>query len=329
MHSLPLAASPRRSRQWLAALALALAQGASAEAPQTPLALPKLPTSQERHPHWYDEYGCDKELSEVGKMLCRENMAIARIEAMKPISAAERARLLATPAELNVDKRLRGFEDPYYTPLPAVGAAVVLEETVTLSATPSGGFHAIGLVRNETLEPLTAIWVTARLMDAIEPLYFDAIYPLTAIWVTARLMDAQGTVLAQETAPAAVAPLRPGEPAPSELSSAVLFQDVAKLQWSVDSRVETDAAKLAWRDVEFGLKGISYESRFPWGDRERVDEDTVTKPPYAHLEVGRVRNLGGKGIPHSKIVRAWYQGTKAAIRMRSTIQRAVLRQNTS
>jgi hypothetical protein len=271
--------------RWLAPIFfLTCVQGATAAPPATPLDLPELPTLEERHPELYDKYGCEKNFPPEHRAICRANKAEekAKAEAKAPLTDAERARLLASPAELNEDKGLRGFSGPYYTPLPSANAAVVLEETVGTSATALGNFSAVGLVRNETLEPITAITVTAKLLDK------------------------GGEVLAQEATRALVEPLRPGEPAPFQLTTAVAFKDVARVQWSVEWRMEEGKAKLGWRDVE--ITGLN-RGPVSWGNRERDDFDTATAPPYPHLDIGSVKNLSGKDIPNPRMVMAWYEQT--------------------
>jgi hypothetical protein len=215
-----------KTRWLMPTLFLAGIQTVHATPPKAPLELPTLPTVEEIHPHWFDEYGCEKILlSPEGLSNCR---AQKKEEATRPkaLPSAAESKQLASPEYLNEIKNLRGFSGFYYTPMPTENAAEVLEDTVTTSATASGDFSAVGLVRNETLEPITAITVTAQLMGK------------------------NGQALTIGTTQALVTPLRSGEPAPFQLTVPVPFSNVAEVRWSVEWRVEENKAKVAYRDTD-------------------------------------------------------------------------------
>jgi hypothetical protein len=273
---------PLTTTRWVwPAIFLTCATATPAAPPEIPFGLPELPTVEERHPEVHDKYGCHIGFTPENKAHCRTQKAEEKAKSKAALTTAEREKLLASPEKLNYEKVLRGFSGPYYTPLPSANAAVVLGETVTTSATPSGNFTAVGLVRNETLEPITAVTVTAKLLNK------------------------GGRVLAQENTQALVEPLRPGEPGPFQLTSPVAFKDVAQVQWSAEWRAEEDKSKLAWRDVE--IIGRNWGSSLPWGNRDRDDHDTAAVPPYPHLEIGHVKNLSGKDIPNPRMVMAWFK----------------------
>jgi len=122
-------------------------------------------------------------------------------------------------------KTLVGFEGPYYAdgvPAdPRERRARVIEETV--GTLPGKTWGAVGLVRNETTEPMPAIQVHARLLDT------------------------DGQTIEVVRATALVPHVRPGEPVPFQLTSQVETDKVAEVRWSAD-RIDQPPAE---RDVGF------------------------------------------------------------------------------
>jgi hypothetical protein len=169
----------------------------------------------------------------------------------------------------------------------------MLSETITTSATPDGGFSAVGLVRNEMAMQL-----------------------ISAATITGELIGASGQVISKATTEALVVPIRPGEPAPFHLTSPVSFKDVADVRWRVEWSVEPNKAKASYRDVEVTMWGKPR----PWGSRDKLDLtewDTKSRPPFPYLEVGTVENLSGVDIPNPEMIVAWYvepKGSSNAVR---------------
>jgi hypothetical protein len=256
-----------------------------ARAAPTPIQLPELPTAEERLPDLYDKYGCEVSLSPKEKAVCRaekkEEAAIVEERRM----AVEKQLLRASPEELNGSKNLRGFSGPYYTPMPTANAVVVLPETVTTTAALDGSFTAVGLVRNEIADQM-----------------------VSAVTVRGELIGVAGQVLSKITTQALVEPIRPGEPAPFQLSAPVSFNQVADVRWTVDWSLELDKAKGGYRDVEAGP--LNWGGRYPSGNRERTHWDTRSSPPFPYLEEGDVENLSSAPIPNPKMVVAWYEKPK-------------------
>jgi hypothetical protein len=106
-------------------------------------------------------------------------------------------------------KSLYGFYGPFYNTANLDGRVVVLDKTV--SRRPTYTLKAYGLVRNQTRHSV----------------YIHSI--------TATLRGPQGEVLDIVTASIPVQNLRPGEPGPLVIESAVAQNTIVNIEWSVDS----------------------------------------------------------------------------------------------
>lgn len=106
-------------------------------------------------------------------------------------------------------KSLYGFYGSFYNTTNLDGRVAVLEKTV--SRRPTHTLKAYGLVRNQTRQSINIHSITATLRGP------------------------QGEVLDIVTASIPVQNLRPGEPGPLMIESAVAQNTIANIEWSVDS----------------------------------------------------------------------------------------------
>lgn len=176
------------------------------------------------------------------------------------------------PSDPTEWRSLLGFEGPYYVGTLTAGDVVVIPESVTTST--SGTWRAWGLVRNET----------GGLSDAS---------------VTASLLSADGTLLAEVTAPVLVDALRPGEPGPFVLESAVAAGDVADVNWAVTS---TPPASTPVRDLQI----LAPIWDIPYGEWS-ADAPLVAwkDPPLPYVALGDVENLSADVVQQPHIAAAW------------------------
>jgi hypothetical protein len=238
--------------------------------------LPELPSRHEIYPDIWDENDCLIDSNQTSRL--------PTCEASPTESKSEKNKRLNTSSltELNKEKRLLGFEGLYFTPLLTENAVVVLVGTVTALASADGSFSAVGLIRNE---------IAGQLINSAT--------------VVAELMNSSGKVIDKASAEALVAPLRPGEPAPFELKTKTPFKDGAKVNWHVEWAIESDTAKISYREVEIGalMHGPQY-----WGQRKAGPTQWDSPgQPYPYIEEGTVENLSEKNIPNPEIVLAWYE----------------------
>ena len=268
-------------------LLLAFLPWVQAAPPQTPagtaIELPQLPSKHEMFSDTWDENGCEiHEEPTPGVPPCQALARMAaKAKAQQPIPAL-------TPEQQNEFKSLRGFEGPYYTPQPSANAVVVLPETITTSVPPGGGFSTVGLIRNETATQL-----------------------IGSVTITGELVNASGKIIGKATTEAMVSPIRPGEPAPFQLTASIPFKDVADIRWSVKWSIEPNKAKEEYRNVKAGGLNHGPES---WGERKTgpTEWDTTQKPPYPYLDEGTVENLSEVDIPNPKMIVAWYVDAKGS-----------------
>ncbi|MBF5042037.1 hypothetical protein FGE12_06495 [Aggregicoccus sp. 17bor-14] len=183
-------------RTWVRLLAAAacfvFAGSAWAQAARTPVPLPELPSREALHPEVYDADGCLK--------------AVRPGEGRKCGAPPSRAARAAAP---RVPTALRGYEGPGYAAEVSGAGVVLVPDSLTVRDFGTGGWSALGLVRNDTA---AAVGVAT---------------------VQAELVGADGAVLDTLSAQAPVSLLRPGEPAPFSLESGVPATSVAQVRWSV------------------------------------------------------------------------------------------------
>lgn len=165
-----------------------------------------------------------------------------------------------------------GFRGPLYTVELAHNAVVVIPEAVKTAS--SGTWEAFGILRNETLEIVGDVQVTATLTGA------DGA-PL-------------GTVIGFP----AVSPIRPGEPAPFQLTSTVDAADVVQVEWSVSSAPTTSVPR------QFLIE--EYWSQ-PYGDRAPLVSlgEVDGHEPYPFLHFGSVKSRTEASVNDPILVSAW------------------------
>ena len=172
-------------------------------------------------------------------------------------------------------RTLAGFQGPLFTTDVSAGALTVLDGTLSVATT--GPWRAQGLVRNETTSPVLAPEVTAVLRDGA------------------------GAEVGRVTAPALVAPVRSGEPAPFVLESDVDAAAVASVDWSV---VDAGGAPpLGTRDLELTTWFVE-----PAGAREPLTAGLFGESgagPFPHVVYGSVTNRADVDAPHPAVVGAW------------------------
>jgi hypothetical protein len=192
-------------------------------------------------------------------------------------TAGELDGILAGPPG-DAFRTLAGFSGPRWTTELQRDRLVVLDDTVR--ATAEGLWSATGLARNEASSPQVDVTVHARLLDAT------------------------GVELAVVDAPLAVAPLRPGEPAPFLVESDVAAADVASVEWSIDG---------AAGDAEQADTGRAFEISTYWtepaGERTPplsiADHQDPVSGPGPHLVFGSVSGLDGADGDQPTVVAAW------------------------
>ena len=168
---------------------------------------------------------------------------------------------------------LRGYSGSHYAGSLSTGNVAVDDGSVM--ATTSGTWRARGLVRNQTASATGAV-------------------------VTANLYDGAGQALGAAKAAAALDMIRPGEPAPFEVSSSVPATNVADVRWSV--------TQVAARPGVSRNLLITRSWDLPFGDRAAADnlyKDPVGGAPYPYVLAGAVENLSNAALPRAGVVVAW------------------------
>ena len=238
----------------------------------TPIALPELPSD-------YESVCIDRDKSQPppDEFTCQE---LAKRTALTQRAAQKKTAATVPPEELNQYRELLGFHGPYYTSQPSANAVVILPETITTLVPSGGGFSALGLVRNELATQL-----------------------IGSVTINAKLFNKAGKVIAAPSTEVLVSPLRPGEPAPFELTAPVSFKDVADISWHVSWQVESDKSKGEVRNVIFSFFIGGNES---WGARRSGPTPwDIPGHPYYWLETGYVKNNSDLDISNPKMVVAW------------------------
>lgn len=227
--------------------------------------LPTLPPEQEQQPALYDDEGCV-----VGGLEDGPDCTT---------TADELDQVLAGPPG-DAFRTLAGFSGPRWTTETGRGELLVLEETVRAGAASDGTWQAVGLARNETGAPRGDVEVAARLLDG------------------------SGAELEVVDATIPVGPLRAGEPAPFDLSSATAHDAVVTVEWSVTGTAVDDAAATSARSAE-----ISTYWTEPAGERtERIEVADHVDPatgPAPHLVFGSVAGVEGAELDDPAVTAAW------------------------
>ena len=174
-------------------------------------------------------------------------------------------------------RTLAGFVGPRWTTELHRDEVLVLEDTVQTSS--SGTWRAQGLVRNETGSPVDGVVVQATLRDG------------------------DGAEVDVIDAAVAVAPVRPGEPAPFSLEADVDAGAAASVEWSVRSvPTEAAAAPRAAEVVTYWTEPVGERSP-PISIADHVDPTGGVAP---HLVFGSVTGIEGALIESPIVVAAWF-----------------------
>ncbi|MEO6191616.1 MAG: FxLYD domain-containing protein [Thermoanaerobaculia bacterium] len=168
----------------------------------------------------------------------------------------------APPSNLASDadesRNLVGYSGPYYNVEELTGNVAVLERT--LYNWPTNNWHVTGLLRNQTC------------MD------------IRVSSITAHLIGPSGKEVRIETATVPISDLRPGEPAPFDLSSPIPRENVERVEWQIGYATTTESPV---RTFSF----LVYQSR------------QITSSSY--LLFGSIQNLGSSSARGTHIVAAW------------------------
>ena len=169
-------------------------------------------------------------------------------------------------------RHLEGFVGSRWLDLVDGRGPTVLSATVERST--AGAFVATGLARNEG---------TAILADLV---------------VTARLLDPNGVELDVVTGTSPVHDLRPGEPAPFTVRSAVDAESVVRVEWAAAGGAVGDATDRA-------LSWTSYWERPEGGDPVDLYLYRDSGGSRPHLLFGSVASVGPVQVDDPEVVVGW------------------------
>ncbi len=248
---------------WILAVAVVGALGlpglvlvARADDPPAAPVLPELPSVAEDVDGLYDQDGCLR----TGPAEVDCSVRAAEVDAALREGGA------------NETRHLEGFVGSRWLARVDGRGPTVLSATVERSE--SGAFVASGLARNEGLEVLADLEVSARLLDA-------AGEELEVVTTTSPVHD-----------------IRPGEPVPFVLRAQVATAAVARVQWTVAGGALGDPGRRS-------LSWTPYWERPAGGDPVDLylyqDGDGV-RP---HLVFGGVESLTDRPLARPEVVVAW------------------------
>ncbi|GIU83774.1 MAG: hypothetical protein KatS3mg008_0549 [Acidimicrobiales bacterium] len=198
--------------------------------------LPTLPPPAARTPHLFDSRGCLR----VHERRSDCSVTSQELAARESDGSDGAARKLASFSGLMWTDRLDGD-------------VRVLVETVTTETVDLGRgrtWRALGLVRNETAEPVESVVVHAELRDR------------------------SGRVVGRGSSSALVGAVRPGEPVPFALEVEIADGVVEKVRWSADPGAATDGAEVTRRRGVFELSRL-WERHV--GDASPLPEHLVSR----------------------------------------------------
>lgn len=185
---------------------------------------------------------------------------------------------------------LRGFNGPFFATALRGGSVVVLDPTVTIRA--QGFWQSMGLVRNETVDLVTDVTVTA-------------------------VLTLKKGARRRISAAVPVKYLRSGEPAPFVLAARGIDPaDVVGRTWSVSFK-RADRALARFRDTEIREGNFSLAA----GYRDAIDTGEyrdVGPPPYPAVLLGDVTNLGSTEIMAPRLVATWFDAQHRVVRVQDT-----------
>ncbi len=178
-------------------------------------------------------------------------------------------------------RTLAGFVGSHWTTQPSASGITVLSETLTVAQ--DGPWGARGLIRNESSSEVTGLVVHARLLDSA------------------------GAPLDEVSTPVPVPGIRPGEPAPFQISSEVPAARVADVEWLTSIAAPADpsgeSAGESSRDIEL----VNHWQR-GLGDPRPVESYLYRDPvgvPHPYVAMGTAANVGGAQLSGIGVVAAF------------------------
>ncbi len=233
--------------------------------------LPTLPPIRQRAPQRFDADGCSQPSADGRSCASSAD----QIDAASAAEAPDGTRTLA------------GFVGRYWSTQPT-GALAVLETTVTASASPEGRWRAVGLVRNESAEPVGAVAVHAELVGQ------------------------DGKLIEAVTGDSLVGSLRSGEPVPFAIAaSSAEPSQVVSVRWSAAPAPSGAGASRMLELKTFWTRAA--------GDQHRLDTPMFTDAPGQPLPLvvyGSVVNQGSGTIASPVVVVAWLDGGGRVVAVR-------------
>lgn len=168
---------------------------------------------------------------------------------------------------------LYGYRGPYYRTDISGLKVVVLSQT--LFHWPTADWKVSGLIRNETGSDVNVVSVTARLFDS------------------------RGNGLGAAAAWLPLDRLRPGEPAPFVVTTAIPVNSVSSIDWSIEY-VPSAPQSRPFQIVPYWKQ--------PFGGRQRhtgYPFDDPANPPYPYVVFGSLRNTSGTTVDAARLLGAW------------------------
>lgn len=178
------------------------------------------------------------------------------------------------PIEKSVEiatESMLGFRGPYYL-AEVDGSSIDLVQESLYSDPTSEYWNIHGLIRNETLSPITTTKVQAHLFDA------------------------EGQIIKTVEADTFLNLIRPGEPAPFKITTSIPFEDVVAVEWSIE--YDTGEAKYSRLLVLYVHWQIDYGDEYYRGHKR--DDG----PTYPYVLFTGFMNMGEK-INQTEIIAAW------------------------
>lgn len=185
------------------------------------------------------------------------------------------------PPDPDAFRDLPGYRGPYYRADVSdlnrtdVSGHEVVVLPQTLFQWRTSDWKVSGLIRNETGSDVN---VTA---------------------VTARLLDSRGNGLGAAAAWVPLDRLRPGEPAPFVVTTAIPANSVSSIDWSIE-QVPSAPPNRPFQIIPFWTQ--------PFGDRQRhtgYPFADPANPPYPYVVFGSLRNTSSATVDAARLLGAW------------------------
>ncbi|CAM2946382.1 FxLYD domain-containing protein [Paenibacillus sediminis] len=170
-------------------------------------------------------------------------------------------------------RTLKGFVGPNYATQVNGKSVIVLSNSLNVSK--SGNWAVKGLVRNETTSNIGAVTIEAKLISS------------------------KGTLLGTVSTKSIVTKIRPGEPAPFEMTSSIPVSKVASVQWITKPTAAQDNIS---REANIM---VDYELAYGQQDYRGFKRND---PPYPYVLATSFDNLSGP-IKTAQLVAAWLDET--------------------